>query len=96
MKIGFIVCLLLTSTLAAAWEYRLVKDGVTTYAENEPPFDLTYPPANQPASFINANETPQGVIISQQELDQNLAEPQLLIIPEEKRLNPPKPRYQSN
>ena len=96
MKIGFIACLFVVPTLATAWEYRLVEDGITIYAEQDPPFDLTYPPPNQPTSFTDANDALQGAIISQQDLDRNLAKPQLIIIPEQKKLNPPKPRYQTN
>ena len=85
--------LVLSVSSACAWEYRVIDNGQTVYAEGITPVDLSYPAAGQPTPVMTAGEPIQGQPISAQELEANLAKQHVIIIPEEKKLNRPRPTY---
>ena len=85
--------LILGISSAYAWEYRVIENGKTVYAEGIPPVDLTYPPPGQPAPMMTAGDPIQGRPISAQELEADLNAQHVIIIPEEKKLNLPRPTY---
>ena len=88
--------LILGASSVYAWEYRVIENGQTVYADGNPPVDLSYPAPGQPTPIITAGDVIQGRPISSEELSANLAKQHVIIIPEEKELNSRRPPYRAS
>ena len=93
MKKLVFLSLILGASSVYAWEYRIIENGQTVYAEGIPPADLSYPAPGEPTPMVTADDPMQGRPISEQELEANLAGQHVIIIPDEKKLNSPRPTY---
>lgn len=95
MKKLVFVGLILGASSVYAWEYRVIENGLTVYANGTPPVDMSYPAPGQPTPITTAGDSIQGRVISSQELNDNLAKQHVIIIPNEKELNYRRPPYRA-
>lgn len=82
LRLTLIAAALLLATSAQAWEYQRIVGGAVEYAEQTPPADadLSFPEDGQPALMIEADQEPEGRLISEEELQRTLSQPHLVIM----------------
>lgn len=83
MRLWIVLWLCSFSLSAWGWEYQVVVEGAIVYQESQTPGNIAYPPPGERAAVRTEGSGLQGRVISEAELQRNLAKPHVVIIPDQ-------------